>query len=197
MEQDGRTLAFYAAEAPIYAKAGDQKASAHLQEFLARLAAGARILELGCGGGRDSEAMIAAGFDVEPTDGCAELAGEASARLGRDVRVLRFDALAAEAEYDAVWANACLLHVPRAGLPAILARIHRALRPGGLFVATYKGGAREGRDSFGRLFNYLSGDALASLYRGSASWTKIDITSSVGRGYDQKITPWHRVAAQS
>jgi cyclopropane fatty-acyl-phospholipid synthase-like methyltransferase len=44
---------------------------------------GARILELGCGGGRDAEAMVAAGFEVDPTDGTPEIARKAEERLGK------------------------------------------------------------------------------------------------------------------
>ena len=39
--------------------------------------AGATILELGCGAGADSAEMLAGGFDVYPTDGSPEMAGEA------------------------------------------------------------------------------------------------------------------------
>ena len=58
------------------------------------------------------------------------------------------------AAYDGVWASACLLHVPRDELAGVLARIHRALKPEGLFYASYKVGHGDGRDSFGRYYNY-------------------------------------------
>ncbi|WP_299321906.1 bifunctional 2-polyprenyl-6-hydroxyphenol methylase/3-demethylubiquinol 3-O-methyltransferase UbiG [Parasphingopyxis sp.] len=157
---DLETLAFYEKEAPVYAASGDQGASRHLPDFLAALSPGAHILELGCGGGRDSAAMIAAGFDVEATDGCVALAAKAEARIGRPVRVMRFAELDVIEGYDGVFANACLLHVPRAGLADILGRIHRALRRGGVFVASYKGGGEEGRDRFGRYFNFPHADWL-------------------------------------
>lgn len=79
---DPATLAFYAAEAPVYAASGPGGTSRHLAGFLARLSRSARILELGCGGGRDAEAMIAAGFDVDATDGVPALAAEAARRRG-------------------------------------------------------------------------------------------------------------------
>ena len=69
------TLDFYAREAEAYATRYTM--SEKLESFLALLPPGARILELGCGGGQDSEAMIAAGFDVLPTDGSPELALQA------------------------------------------------------------------------------------------------------------------------
>jgi hypothetical protein len=57
--------------------------------------------------------MLQRGFDVHPTDGVPEMARKAEIRLGRRVRVMRFDELDSSEEYDAVWASASLLHVPR------------------------------------------------------------------------------------
>ncbi len=86
--RDDTTLGFYAAEAQPYASRSRAADEERLNAFLARLPSGARILELGCGGGQDSEWMLARGFDVTPTDGSPELAREAEKRLGRPVRVL-------------------------------------------------------------------------------------------------------------
>ena len=47
--------------------------------------------------------MIAARFDVDSTDGTPEIARKAEERLGRRVRVMRFDELDALEVYDAVW----------------------------------------------------------------------------------------------
>jgi SAM-dependent methyltransferase len=63
---DADTLRFYADQAPVYTASGPQGASRHLSAFLDRLQPGSRILELGCGGGRDSELMIRRGFVVDP-----------------------------------------------------------------------------------------------------------------------------------
>jgi SAM-dependent methyltransferase len=193
--EDRQTLAFYEAEAPVYATSGTQGASGHLHAFLEALPAGARILELGCGSGRDAEAMISAGFDVDATDGSPALAVEAEKRLGRPVRVLRFSQIVAVSEYRGVWANACLLHVPRQGLGAVLARIHRALVPGGLFGAGYKAGTKEGRDCFGRYFNYPDEQWVRASYGQAADWAELTVERRVGSGYDGVVTDWLDVAA--
>ena len=57
--------------------------------------------------------MLARGYDVTPTDGSPEMADVASRRIGRPVKTLLFHDLDAVEAYDGVWANACLLHVPR------------------------------------------------------------------------------------
>jgi SAM-dependent methyltransferase len=187
---DPDTLAFYAAEAPVYVASGPGGASRHLAAFLDRLAPGARILELGCGGGRDAAAMLARGFDVDATDGTAAMTAKAEARIGRPVRVLRFEQLDAVAAYDAVWAHASLLHVPRPALPDLLAAIHRALRPGGLHFASYKSGGAEGRDRFGRYFNYPSPEELGAAYARSAPWEVLARVEEMGGGYDGRQGPW-------
>ena len=46
--------------------------------------------------------------------------------------------------YDGVWANACLLHVRREDLPAVLGRLAEATRRGGLLYASFKEGDGEG-----------------------------------------------------
>jgi SAM-dependent methyltransferase len=148
-EQDG-TSRFYACNAELYVGRGDGAPNPLLPPFLAKLRPGSCILELGCGAGRDAQAMIAAGHHVVPTDGIPEIAREAERLLQRPVRVLRFEDLEDCEVFDAVWANASLQHVARARLPNVVARIRRALKPGGLHFATYKSGAGEGLDWHGR-----------------------------------------------
>ena len=63
--------------------------------------------------------------------------------MGRRVRVMRFDELDALEVYDAIWASASLLHIPRSSLPEILALVFEALKPGGLHFASYKGGGAQ------------------------------------------------------
>jgi SAM-dependent methyltransferase len=193
---DPATLDFYASEAPVYAASGPDGVARHLPLFLDRLNPRARILELGCGGGRDAQYMIEQGFDVDATDGTAEIAAQAEQRLGRAVRVMRFDELYSVADYDAVVASASLLHVPRADLPGVVQRIWKALKPGGWHVASYKGGGIEGRDRFGRYFNYLDADQLGAAYSGVGDWAAMDVLSGMGGGYDGVQGPWHIITVQ-
>jgi SAM-dependent methyltransferase len=193
---DAATLAFYAEEAPVYAASGKHGEFKHLAGFLERLDAGASILELGCGGGLDAEFMINRGFDVDATDGTPEIAAQAEARLKRPVRVMRFEELNATDRYDAVVAAASLLHVPRLALPDILARVWSALKPGGWHIASYKGGGSEGRDRFGRYFNYMEAEELRAVYCQAGEWAQWDVTSGVGGGYDSKQGNWHTVTVQ-
>lgn len=193
MAKDDTTLRFYADEATAYTTRG-QAPSARLADFMARLPAGGTVLELGCGAGQDSEAMLARGFAVTPTDGTPEIAWAASVRLGRPVATLLFGDIADTARFDGIWANACLLHVPRRDLAGIVARIHTALKAGGTFYASFKAGENNGRDQFDRYYNYPSAAWLRQVYA-SRPWNTLDIAAAAGSGYDGKATDWLHVLA--
>ena len=106
----------------------------------------------------------------------------ASRHLGRPVRTLLFHDLDAVAAYDGVWANACLLHVPRDQLASVLALIHRALKPGGTFYASYKTGDGDGRDTLNRYYNYPTEDWLRATYAQAGEWTDLVDRDRRGQG---------------
>lgn len=177
---DSKTLEFYNSEAAIYAARPKPAQNRRLAAFMAALKPGAKVLELGCGGGQDSEVMIEAGFDVTPTDGSVGLAAEAEKRLGRPVKIMLFEDLADRDAYDAVWANVCLLHVPAEHLQGVLTKIHTALRSGGLFYASYKVGEGGDRDSLGRYYNFPTRDSLKATYAASADWIAVSTEEAEG-----------------
>ncbi|WP_332698967.1 class I SAM-dependent methyltransferase [Devosia sp.] len=186
---DPETLKFYADNAAQYVQHASRPAP-QLVDFMARLPPGASVLELGTGNGRDAAAMLAAGFAVTPSDASPELAAEARARLGCPVRIMAFHELDDSEAYYGVWANACLLHAPRAELTGDLSLIHRALRPGGLLTASFKAGQGEGRDQFGRYYNYPDRATLQGHLLAAAQWASLDISESDGSGYDNRPTRW-------
>ena len=114
---------------------------------------------------------------------------KANERHDVGARLMRFDGLDADAEYDAVWAHACLLHCPRAELPGVLARIHRAIRSGGLHHASYKLGEGEGRDLLGRLHNFPSAGWLRDVYR-KAGFELVEESIFAGKGSDGTQRDW-------
>jgi SAM-dependent methyltransferase len=100
----------------------------------------ARLLEIGAGTGQDAAFFASHGLDVVATDLSPGMVARCLAK-GLDARVMDFARLDFEpAFFDAVHAMNCLLHVPDAELPAVLAGIARVLRPGGLFFLGVYGG---------------------------------------------------------
>ncbi len=194
---DPRTLEFYQAHGTEWAASHPLiRQSPRLDAFLDRLPPGAAILELGCGDGRDAEHMIERGFEPHPSDGSPHMVALASARLGREVPVMEFFELEGVERYDAAWCQASLLHLAEDELPGILARIHRALKPGGWFWASFKGGEGEGRDEFGRFFSYLPADRVEAAYRAVADWNELSLDIREGSSYGGQPTPWHEVTAR-
>jgi 2-polyprenyl-3-methyl-5-hydroxy-6-metoxy-1,4-benzoquinol methylase len=187
---DPETLDFYEREAAQYLSVRPSGVSRHIDGFLERLPAGGSILELGCGGGADAAHMISAGFDVDPTDGVPAMAAQAEALLGCPVRVMRFEELDALERYDAVIANASLLHVPMISLSGILTRIWRALKPGGWHLASYKTGAPEGYDKHGRYYNQPTAAQAEAAYRAAGVWSSYAVEQSMGEGYFGTPSTW-------
>jgi len=181
---DEETLQFYRRNAEAYA--GWAKApSTRLTGFLALLPPGGSILELGCGAGNHSARMLEAGFAVRPTDGSPEMAEVASRRLGRTVETMLFHELDEHEAYDGVWASACLLHVPKDELGGIFRRIHRALKPDGVFYASFKIGEGDGRDKLGRYYNYPSREWLQATYAATGKWDSLTLETSVIQSFDE------------
>jgi SAM-dependent methyltransferase len=193
---DEQTLAFYSANAAEWAAGFPFEYSPWIDAFLDDLAPGASILELGCGDGRDAVRMLARGFDVHPSDGTPEMARLASDRLGREVAVMRFEELEACEAFDAVWSQAALTHVPEDELAGVLARVHRALRPGGRHWASFKHGGGGSRDLFGRFFSYIAPDRLESAYRAAGAWSEFALRSRDGTSYGRGPQVWHEVRAR-
>ncbi len=195
MSIDPATYDFYQARAPHFTASGAQAQSRHLDHFLDRLAPEAHILELGCGGGRDSAHMIERGFAIDATDGIPAMVAKANERHEIGARLMRFDELDADQAYDAVWAHACLLHCPRAELPGVLSRIHRALRPNGWHYASFKLGDGEGRDLLGRLHNFPNRDWLIDAYE-TAGFAIVETDTFRGNGSDGTVRDWLALTVQ-
>lgn len=186
---DPATLAFYEASAARYSGDVSPAHSRHLDAFLDRLTPGARVLELGCGGGRDSARMAERGFAPDPTDGARAMVAEARKSFGLPARQMRFNELDARDGYEAVWAHACLIHVARAEFPAVLGAIRAALRPGGWHFASFKLGEGEGRDPLGRLTNFPDEAWLEDAYR-AAGFAMVAAERYRGEGADGVVRDW-------
>ena len=105
-----------------------------------------RILDLGCGPGRDLKAFRALGHDPIGLEGSPALAAMAREHSGCGVWEQDFLALKLPAgHFDGIFANASLFHVPRSELPRVLGELHATLKPDGvLFSSNPRGNNEEG-----------------------------------------------------
>jgi SAM-dependent methyltransferase len=105
-----------------------------------------RILDFGCGPGRDLLRFRELGHEPTGLDGAAAFVRMARERSG--VEVWQQDFLALDlpgSEFHGIFANASLFHVPSQELPRVLGELWECLRPGGvLFSSNPRGQNEEG-----------------------------------------------------
>lgn len=196
MHADAETIAFYDRDAETYAQSAiDHGVRDSLRRFESHLPRRARVLDFGCGGGHESVWLAESGHKVTSMDASPGLAAEAKRRFGIDVRVADFLSLDDVASFDGVWSGAALHHAKTEELPAIIAAIARALKPGGVFGALIKAG-QDRRDSLGRFYCGIDADGMRALLADPALWAEADVQQTTGAGYDQVETPWLIISAQ-
>jgi SAM-dependent methyltransferase len=153
--------------------------------FLRHLPPRAKILDAGCGSGRDSAVFFASGHRVLAIDASPAMVCAAH-NLGVPANVMTFQEMQFDAEFDGLWACASLLHVPRSEVEEVLRRFYRALRPGGAIFITLKKGAGEGVREDGRFFAYYEVEEFAELMSRAGAWFSL-VARQTSDGKDR---PW-------
>lgn len=110
-----------------------------------------RVLDVGCGSGRDSRAFVDTGFVVTAIEPSENLARVAEGIIGQEVERRRVQDVTEQGVYDGIWACSSLLHIPHDEQPGVIFRLARALKPGGYLFVSYKYGHEE-RVADGRFF---------------------------------------------
>jgi SAM-dependent methyltransferase len=144
-----RTLAHYEAHAASFWQGTrDHDVSQNYAALLDNLEGSGpfRILDLGCGPGRDLTYFRSLGHEAVGVEACTSFAAMARSHSGCEVLEQDFLALALPAGgFDGIFANAALFHVPSAELPRVLLDLRAALRSGGvLFSSNPRGDNHEG-----------------------------------------------------
>jgi SAM-dependent methyltransferase len=105
-----------------------------------------RLLDFGCGPGRDLAHFRALGHEAIGLEGAARFAQMARTVSGCEVWHQNFLELSLpSAHFDGIFANATLFHVPTQELPRVLGQLRDALRPRGvLFCSNPRGDDTEG-----------------------------------------------------
>lgn len=189
------TLSTYEHHADRYIQRTSTDRSALVDDLIALTSPGAVVLELGSGPGRDALALEADGLIVHRTDGAVSFV-DRFRRGGFQARVLNVLAEDFGGPFDAIFANAVLLHIPRAKLPSVLATALRATRTGGVLVASFKKGVGDEwsmrKLEAPRHFTYWKEDELHQVAL-AAGWPSLNIVEAT---QPQSVEQWITVVAR-
>jgi SAM-dependent methyltransferase len=111
-------------------------------KFIRDLPADGKILDIGCGPGRDAKVFVQEGFDVTGVDFSPEMVRSATAAVPKgsfylmDIEQLDFP----PNTFHGAWANCSLMHLPKKNLPYVLEKIYSILKHDGQFYLTAKEG---------------------------------------------------------
>jgi SAM-dependent methyltransferase len=126
----------------------DHDVSQNIEALLAHLVGQApfTILDFGCGPGRDLKQFVDRGHKAIGLDGALNFVEMARAHSGCEVWHQDFLQLDLPAEqFDGVFANASLFHIPSQELPRVLLQLHATLKEEGtLFASNPRGNNQEG-----------------------------------------------------
>ena len=157
------TLDYYNQNARSYTSATQALDFRSIQEhFLSRMPRSARILDFGCGSGRDTGYFLNRGFQVDAIDGSSEMCRIAGEYTGIPIRQMLFQELDTEDTYDGIWACASILHLPKGELSDVFDRMAVALRKNGILYASFKYGSFEGERN-GRFFTDMTEKKFAEF----------------------------------
>jgi len=181
------TLRAYEQRADRYFDASAPAVSAEvaglLDAVVARLRPGSHVLEVGTGPGREAAYLEERGLHVDRTDATAAFVERLRAN-GHDARLLDVRDGNLGGPYDAVLANAVLLHLDRTQARLAVEACRQAVRPGGLFALTLKDGDGESwsdaKLGAPRWFVYWREEALRAQLS-DAGWRVLDLRQVSGR----------------
>lgn len=181
------TLAYYENQAKEFASQTKDAPMGDLQkQFLGYLKPGSRILDFGCGSGRDAIAFSKAGFRTDALDGCQAFCEQLEGRISGTILHQAFADFAAEEIYDGIWACASLLHLEKQDLLPVLRALFQALKPGGIFYCSFKEGDYEGMRN-GRYFLDLQEETLVPLLK-AAGFEILEVFESEDCRKDRTLT---------
>ncbi|ELZ87649.1 ubiquinone/menaquinone biosynthesis methyltransferase UbiE [Haloferax elongans ATCC BAA-1513] len=166
MDEVSRTTTVYESDADAFVeKYRSESIAARFGDEFYEALSGERVLDAGCGPGRDTQTFNDDGFEVTGFDLTASFIETAAAEVPDasfargDMRRLPF----ADDTFDGVWSCASFLHVPREDAPETLCEFSRVLDDDGTLYLSLKHGDESGFDATGRYFERYRPEQIRSL----------------------------------
>lgn len=163
-EADSQTIDYYNKNGEEYAEK-----TLHLQlndqwlEFTTHIKPKGKILDIGCGSGRDMIKFQQLGFFTEGLEASPVMARIARQNSGSVVHEIPIEKMTFNEQFDGVWACASLLHVHEDNLLLVFEKIFTSLKSDGCFYFSLKHGKGQIRHDDERLFVYYNESRLRGL----------------------------------
>ncbi|MBR4329880.1 MAG: class I SAM-dependent methyltransferase, partial [Candidatus Riflebacteria bacterium] len=132
-----KTIAFYDENAADFCDKHDAiRLDPFHKEVRANIPVGSKILEIGCGSGRDAARSLADGYDIIALDGSKGLLAEIPKRHPELKDRLLFGIMPCRLDFpdeyfDGFYSVACLMHLYEKDLVPTLAELYRLTKKGG------------------------------------------------------------------
>lgn len=171
---DPQTLAYYSQNASAISQRYESITNGLATSFEAAFKLGARVLDIGCGSGRDLALLLRISRDAYGLEACPELIAAAHAHHPELEQRIEQGALPNctmpfGGNFDGILCSAMLMHIEPQNYEACVAFIWRALKPQGILlysVPSARGDVDESnnRDAAGRLFVADAAQRLKTLF---------------------------------
>lgn len=135
--------------------------------FAAYLPAEARVIDLGCGSGRDVMAFGDMGHEASGLDASKELVELAKERLEVKASVGDMVTWRASEPYDGIWCCASLIHLNEEEKKRFFGNLQYNLKPGGVIYISVKEGIETGTDEEGVYTSNCTAEELKSFLNGA------------------------------
>lgn len=134
------------------------------ERFLKHIPEKGRIIDIGCGSGRDVAAFTSRGYRAEGLDASAELVQVAKQYTGALIIQADMTTWHAEEPFDGIWCCASLLHLNDEGIKSFFENLKYNLKAGGAIYVSVKSGIETGFDEKGRFMRNFTEDELKEWF---------------------------------
>ena len=147
------TIDYYDRNADEYfARTADVTLDEIYSRFLKYIPEGGRIMDLGCGSGRDVKWFCDHGYEAYGLDASRELVSKASEEYDIPIFTGLIEEWTTSTPFDGVWCCASLMHLDDSALEQFFENLKYNLKPGGVLFMSVKSGIETGLDEQGRYF---------------------------------------------
>lgn len=191
---DKSTLNYYFTNASDVAKRYEDVPSALGNRFDVAFPSGGKVLDIGCGSGRDLAVLIRKGFDaygIDPIAKFVDIAQDIHPELVGQVQVGSLPVLGIpfNGSFDGLLCCSVLMHLDEPTLDESLEAFKSVLKPHGRVLISVPSARsdvdKDGRDQYGRLFKFYSSIYLKDVFERHGflllnEWANVDTLQRTG-----------------